>query len=133
MIASTQTVPEPRVVARVLARSQRLEAATARAIAASANPDALLSIDVVSILIGAGTTFIYDRMREVDADKKFPQPIRLSARCSRWRAGDVFAWLARQQRAAGGVEADAQQVSQQAHAKKASDAAKARRATAVAK
>lgn len=53
------------------------------------NPDALLRFDVVMTLVGFGksTLFKWSRLG------LFPAPVRLGARCTRWRAGDVTAWL----------------------------------------
>jgi predicted DNA-binding transcriptional regulator AlpA len=33
-------------------------------------------------------------IREAVAEGRFPQPVRLSATCHRWRSADVRAWLA---------------------------------------
>lgn len=52
-------------------------------------PQALLPISVVEELIGLGKSAIYSRV----ARGAFPEPVRLSVKCSRWRAGDVAAWL----------------------------------------
>ena len=51
--------------------------------------DALLRLCVVVEATGLSVATIYRKM----ADGDFPQPIRLGARCSRWRAGDVTQWL----------------------------------------
>jgi prophage regulatory protein len=53
------------------------------------NPDALLKVRTTSELVGLSTAQIYRLARE----KKFPPPIKLGARCTRFRAGDVTAWL----------------------------------------
>lgn len=51
---------------------------------------ALVDIKVVRTLCGfTSSTPIYDRLRE----KAFPEPIRLSKRCTRWRVGDIQSWL----------------------------------------
>lgn len=51
---------------------------------------ALVDIKVVRQLCGfTSSTPIYDRLRE----KTFPEPIRLSKRCTRWRLRDIHAWL----------------------------------------
>ncbi len=52
-------------------------------------PQALLPISVVEELIGLRKSAIYRRVACGD----FPEPMRLSSKCSRWRAGDVAAWL----------------------------------------
>lgn len=51
--------------------------------------DALLQIITVGALTGLGRSTVYKRV----ADGQFPQPIKLGLRCTRWRAGDVTAWL----------------------------------------
>lgn len=53
--------------------------------------DALLKLQTVRDMTGLSTSSIYRRMAF-----DFPQPVRLSSRCSRWRAGDVTAWLRKQ-------------------------------------
>jgi prophage regulatory protein len=55
-------------------------------------PDALLRIQTVTALTGLSVSTIY----RLVAAGTFPQPRRLGARCTRWRAGDVTAWLAAQ-------------------------------------
>ncbi len=69
-------------------RTERVASQTA---AASNNPDSLMHIDTVCAVVGLKRTSIYDRMR--DTVRPFPQPVRLSTRCSRWRSGDVTEWL----------------------------------------
>jgi predicted DNA-binding transcriptional regulator AlpA len=50
---------------------------------------ALVDINTVLNLTGfKSSTPIYARVKE----HKFPAPIRLSRRCSRWRLRDVMAW-----------------------------------------
>lgn len=52
-------------------------------------PDALLRIQTVTALTGLSVSTIYRMV----ASKQFPEPRKLGARCTRWRAGDVTAWL----------------------------------------
>ncbi len=52
-------------------------------------PQALLPLSVVEEIVGLGKSAIYSRV----AAGHFPEPIRLSVKCSRWRAGDISAWL----------------------------------------
>lgn len=54
--------------------------------------DALLKLTTVEALTGLSRSTIYARL----ARQEFPQPVRLGARCTRFRAGDVQAWLAAQ-------------------------------------
>jgi prophage regulatory protein len=56
---------------------------------AAENPDALLLAQTVTALTGMSISTLYRKM----AADQFVQPIRLGARCTRWRAGDVTAWL----------------------------------------
>lgn len=56
--------------------------------------NALLRLATVEAITGLGRSTIYAKL----AANEFPQPIRLSARCTRFRAGDVQAWLAAQAR-----------------------------------
>jgi len=58
-------------------------------ISAADNPDALLQLATVSVLTGAGRSTIYAMV----AQGKFPKPIKRGLRCTRFRAGDVTAWL----------------------------------------
>jgi len=51
--------------------------------------DALLKIRTVQDLVGLGKTTVYKKCAEGD----FPAPIKQGTRCTRWRAGDVQAWL----------------------------------------
>ncbi|MFN8866720.1 MAG: helix-turn-helix transcriptional regulator [Pseudomonadota bacterium] len=54
--------------------------------------DALLKLPTVEALTGLSRSTIYARLSR----NEFPQPVRLGARCTRFRAGDVQAWLAAQ-------------------------------------
>lgn len=51
--------------------------------------DALLTLQTVQALTALGKTSIYQKV----AQRTFPTPIRQGKRCTRWRAGDVQAWL----------------------------------------
>lgn len=55
--------------------------------------DALLKLRTVQALTGLGKTSIYERIKTGEF-----KPIRLGARCLRFRAGDVQAWLQAQGR-----------------------------------
>lgn len=52
-------------------------------------PDALLQKQTVVVLVGLSSATID---RKVKA-KNFPKPIKFGTRCSRFRAGDVSAWM----------------------------------------
>jgi prophage regulatory protein len=54
--------------------------------------DALLRISTVQTVTGLSKSTIYTKL----ANNEFPQPIRLGARCTRFRAADVTAWLVSQ-------------------------------------
>ena len=56
--------------------------------------DALLRLATVEAITGLGRSTIYAKL----ASNEFPQPVRLGTRCTRFRAGDVQAWLAAQVR-----------------------------------
>lgn len=58
-------------------------------LAALSVPDALLRIDVVRAATGLSSSSLYRKL----AAKQFPAPIRMGSRCTRWRAGDISAWL----------------------------------------
>jgi predicted DNA-binding transcriptional regulator AlpA len=83
----------------------------------------LLDIKAVGALVGLKSSAIQDRVRRGD----FPEPIRMGARCTRWPAGAVRQWLRAQ------IEAQQEDMKQrqQARAKKASNAAQARRQAAT--
>lgn len=59
-------------------------------------PESLLTIKTVRALTSLSPASIYRKVAASD----FPQPVRLGSRCTRWRAGDVTAWLAQQAKAA---------------------------------
>lgn len=50
---------------------------------------AFVSIEVVEAVAGYKTSAIYARAKA----RTFPAPLRLSYKCSRWRAGDIRRWL----------------------------------------
>ena len=55
----------------------------------AAEPLALLRLGEVLAMTGMSRSTLYDRIRNGD----FPEPLRLGSRMSRWRRGDVQAWL----------------------------------------
>lgn len=58
--------------------------------------DALLKLQTVQALTGLGKTSIYERIKTGEF-----KPVRLGCRCTRFRAGDVQAWLQAQAREGG--------------------------------
>ncbi|MBQ1763752.1 MAG: AlpA family phage regulatory protein [Aquincola sp.] len=76
---------------------RRQEEALAAQLAAYAYDDALLGLPAVKALTGISGDSTVTKLVE---GKRFPAPIRLSHRCSRWRAGDIRAWLAAHARTA---------------------------------
>ena len=56
---------------------------------AAALPDALLRIKTVAEQVGLSVATIYRKLDE----GQFPQPVRLGARCTRWKAADIRAWV----------------------------------------
>lgn len=59
---------------------------------AANNPNALLQFATVCDLTGLSRATLY----RLIAERRFVGPIRLSTRCTRFRAGEVMAWLAAQ-------------------------------------
>jgi excisionase family DNA binding protein len=53
--------------------------------------DALLRLSTVEAITGLGRSSIYERIKTGEF-----KPIKLGARCTRFRASDVQAWLAAQ-------------------------------------
>lgn len=51
--------------------------------------DALLRIKTVTHACGVSVSTIYRKI----AAGEFPAPVRLGARCTRWKAADVRAWI----------------------------------------
>jgi prophage regulatory protein len=56
---------------------------------AEAEPLALLRLVEVLAMTGLSRSTLYDRIRNGD----FPEPLRLGSRMSRWRRGEIQAWL----------------------------------------
>lgn len=55
--------------------------------------DALLTLRVASAVAGLSEATLY---RKAKNDPTFPRMVRMGARCTRIRAGDLTAWLATQ-------------------------------------
>ncbi|WP_397536125.1 helix-turn-helix transcriptional regulator [Roseateles sp.] len=51
--------------------------------------DALLRIATVAQATGLSSATIYRKL----AAGEFPEPVRLGARCTRWKSADVRAWI----------------------------------------
>lgn len=51
--------------------------------------DALLRIQTVADATGLSGATIYRKLKAGD----FPSPVRMGARCTRWKAADVRAWI----------------------------------------
>jgi predicted DNA-binding transcriptional regulator AlpA len=83
---------------------------------------ALGDINDVKSIIRMGASWIHEAVR----DGRFPPPVIRGSRCTRWKISDVRRWLTDlTQSAAANAEAAKQMT---ARAKKASDAAQAKRA-----
>ena len=54
------------------------------------NSERLLSLREVEHLTGLRSSAIYARVSRGE----FPQPLRVSSRCSRWKESEVLAWVA---------------------------------------
>lgn len=52
-------------------------------------PDALLKVQTVEAITGLNAVTV----RRLVASGKFPRPVNVAERCTRWRAGQVTAWL----------------------------------------
>lgn len=63
--------------------------ATHRAVTLPTDDFALVPITAVETVVGYKNSAIYARVRT----GTFPAPLRLSYKCSRWRAGDIRRWL----------------------------------------
>lgn len=62
---------------------------TSQPLAAAQIPDALLKVQTVEAITGLTATTV----RRLTAAGKFPAPVNVAERCTRWRAGTVTAWL----------------------------------------
>lgn len=72
--------------------SARKRGAIPQPLEAASLPDALLKIQTVATVTAMSPSSIFRKT----AAGEFPEPVRLGARCTRWRAADVRAWLAAQ-------------------------------------
>lgn len=63
--------------------------AVRQTIESASHPDALLKMATVEALTGLCRSYVYVLIKKA----KFPAPVKLAPRCSRWRAGDVMAYL----------------------------------------
>lgn len=101
------------------------QSATSHGLPSNLADVALLDIRDVCAVTRMSASWIHDEVRS----RRFPQPMRFGPRCTRWRSADIREWLIAR---AAGAEADEQTGAQlSARAKKASDAAKAKRLAAV--
>ncbi len=80
------------VGATVASEKKPARGAIPQSLEAAALPDALLKIQTVGTVTGLSASSIFRKT----AAGEFPDPVRLGARCTRWRAADVRAWLAAQ-------------------------------------
>lgn len=53
--------------------------------------NALLRLSTVEAITGLGKSTIYAKLKADDGS--FPKPIKLGTRCTRFKAGDITAWL----------------------------------------
>ena len=61
-------------------------------------PDALLRMSTASALAGLSEATLY---RKAASDPTFPRLVKMGARCTRIRAGDLTTWLQAQHQTAG--------------------------------
>ncbi|WP_082754831.1 helix-turn-helix transcriptional regulator [Variovorax sp. PAMC 28711] len=80
---SRRPLPLPRAVPPVSAKVLR------QPIEAANNPAALLRLDTVAALTGLSRSTLYAKIKA----GTFPAPIKQGARCTRFRASTVTAWL----------------------------------------
>ena len=73
-------------------RTRERSTAPRQPIEAASLPDALLKVQTVCAVVGLSSPTIYRKVATGD----FPEPVRLGARCTRWKSGDVQVWLAAQ-------------------------------------
>lgn len=85
---------------------------------------AFLDINDVCALARMSASWVHDEVRA----GRFPQPMRFGPRCSRWRSAEVRAWLIARAESAPADSDAAVRVT--AQAKKASEAARAKRSIA---
>lgn len=76
----------------------RTERSNHQPLAAAAIPDALLKMPTAAAVAGMSEATLY---RKVKGDPTFPRLVKLGARCTRIRAGDLTAWLNAQAAKAG--------------------------------
>ena len=74
-------------------RTSRRRGINSQPLSAAQIPDALLTLKTASAIAGMSETTIY---RKVGSDPTFPRLVKIGARCTRVRAGDLMAWLAKQ-------------------------------------
>jgi prophage regulatory protein len=55
-------------------------------------PDRLLRLPQVQEIVALGKSMIYRLISE----RRFPQPLKLCGKASRWRESEIFAWVAEQ-------------------------------------
>jgi prophage regulatory protein len=80
---------------RARLKARRAERASQQAAAAAHDPETRLRIETVEALTGMCRSLIYAKERE----GVFPSAIRIGTRFTRWRAGDVKAFLHSQAKA----------------------------------
>ena len=83
---------------------------------------AFLDINDVCAAVRMSASWVHDAVRE----RRFPQPMRFGARCSRWRSASIRDWLIERAEMAAADTQTAELMT--ARAKKASAAAQAKRA-----
>jgi prophage regulatory protein len=83
-----------------VALGSRRNALARQPIEALTLPDALLKVQTVCAATGLSSATIFRKT----AAGAFPAPVRLGARCTRWKSGDVRSWLAAQTATAASVK-----------------------------
>lgn len=79
-------------------RNKEADAESSASVPSYAVHDPLLSVQDVSEYLSIGVPTVWDYAK---ADPDFPKPIKLTARCTRWRKSALNAWIALKEREAG--------------------------------
>lgn len=110
-----------------LKRTDRNQAGASQSLPTNLADVAWLDIRDVCAAARMSASWVHEEVRA----GRFPQPLRFGPRCTRWRSADIRTWLiARADAAQADTETGAQLT---ARAKKASNAAQAKRLAAAAK
>lgn len=92
--ATPRKTPVSGAATAALATSDKKPQRRPQPLEAASLPDALLKIQTAATVTGLSPSTIF---RKLVADPpQFPEPVRMGARCTRWRAASVRDWMAAQ-------------------------------------